>query len=139
MDAQQPANPAPRKRRVLLTSCATHRELRLELNPSQKDVWDLTYPTFFPSPPESVKTKEELAWYFYLAEIALMRLKSRILSNLYHSDASRAHESSMEDAVLDFEEQIEAWYVLVLSLLECWLQIASTHLISDMLSYNPSL
>lgn len=105
----------PLRRHGSANISSQRRELRLELNPSQKDVWDLTYPTFFPSPPESVKTKEELAWYFYLAEIALMRLKSRILSNLYHSDASRTRESSMEDAVLDFEEQIEAWCVLGLA------------------------
>lgn len=86
-----------------------YRELRLELNPSQKDVWDLTYPTFFPSPPEALKTKDEVAWYFYLAEIALTRLKNRILSYLYRSDAAASPETSMEYAILDFEEQMEAW------------------------------
>ena len=92
-----------------------HRELRLELNPSQKDVWDLTYPAFFPSPPEALKMKDETAWYFYLAEIALMRLKNRILRCLYRSDAAPSPESRMEYAILDFEEQIEVWSVSALA------------------------
>lgn len=101
---------AARAKEALLTSSPMiHRELRLELNPSQKDVWDLTYPTFFPSPPEALKTRDEAAWYFYLAEIALTRLKNRILSYLYRSDMSVTPDSSMGHAILDFEEQIDAW------------------------------
>lgn len=93
----------------MLTFPTIQRELRLELNPSQKDVWDLTYPTFFPSPPEALKTKDEEGWYFYLAEIALTRMKNRVLSYLYRPDKSVSPESSIEDAILDFEEQIDAW------------------------------
>ena len=69
----------------------------------------MTYPTFFPSPPRALKTKDEEGWYFYLAEIALTRMKNRILSYLYRSDVSIAPESSMEYVILDFEEQIDAW------------------------------
>lgn len=97
------------EKEALLTFSTTYRELRLELNPSQKDVWDFTYPIFFPSPPEALKTKDEEGWYFYLAEIALMRMKNRILSYLYRSDTSVAPESSIEYTILDFEEQIDAW------------------------------
>ncbi len=100
---------------LLINLLLTHRELRLELNPSQKDVWDLTYPAFFPSPPEALKMKDETAWYFYLAEIALMRLKNRILRCLYRSDAAASPESRMEYAILDFEEQIEVWSVSALA------------------------
>ena len=74
----------------------------------------MTYPTFFPSPPEALKTKDETAWYFYLAEIALTRLKNRILSFLYRSGTSAAPaDSGMEFTILDFEEQMDAWYVAV--------------------------
>ncbi|KAI5456701.1 hypothetical protein BGZ63DRAFT_396019 [Mariannaea sp. PMI_226] len=101
------------KQRIYWTCFKSELELRLELNPSRKDVWDLTYPNFFPSPPEALKLKDEEAWYFYLAEIALMRMKSRILSYLCRSDSSTTSETgtetSMEYAVLDFEEQIDAW------------------------------
>ncbi len=104
-----PTENCRKQTKTSLTSPLLLRELRLELNPSQKGIWDLTYPTFFPSPPEALKTNDETAWYFYLAEIALMRLKSRILSFLYRSDTSVAPAYSMEHAILDFEEQIEAW------------------------------
>lgn len=95
---------------VLLRSFLTEsRELRLELNLLQKDAWDLAYPSFYPSPPEALKTKDEAAWYFYLAEIALRRMKNRILSHLHRYDPSLPSESGMENVVLDFEEQIDAW------------------------------
>ncbi|SPO03667.1 uncharacterized protein DNG_06350 [Cephalotrichum gorgonifer] len=97
------------ERRIYWTCFKSELELRLELNPSQKDDWDLTYPTFFPSPPEALKAKDEGAWYFYLAEISLMRLKNRILSYLYRPGKSVAPESSMEYTILDFEQQINAW------------------------------
>ncbi|CAK7217250.1 Zcf27p [Sporothrix eucalyptigena] len=96
------------KRRIYWACYKSELELRLELNPSQKDVWDLTYPTFFPSPPDALKARDETAWYFYLAEIALTRLKNRILSHLYKSDTQATKEANME-YILDFEEQIHAW------------------------------
>ncbi|CAK7210466.1 Zcf27p [Sporothrix bragantina] len=96
------------KRRIYWACYKSELELRLELNPSQKDVWDLTYPTFFPSPPEALKARDETAWYFYLAEIALTRLKNRILSHLYKSDTHATKEANLE-YILDFEEQIHAW------------------------------
>ncbi|KAK9236472.1 hypothetical protein V1525DRAFT_420403 [Lipomyces kononenkoae] len=95
------------KQRIYWTCFKSELELRLELNLQQKDVSDLTYPTFFPSPPEGLKTQDEAAWYFYLAEIALRRLRNRVLS--YLCRAETCPESEMQQAVLDFEEQIDAW------------------------------
>lgn len=96
-----------RCRPVDLTFDFSNRELRLELN-LQKNVLDLSYPTFFPSPPDGLKTKDEAAWYFYLAEIALRRLENRILGYLYRPDTAIS-ESTMVYAILDFEEQKDAW------------------------------
>ena len=84
------------------------RELRLELNVSQKGFLDLSYPTLFPSPPDRLKTKDEATWYFYLAEIALRRLKNRILDSLYRHDTA-SPEFAIEHAIFDFEEQTDAW------------------------------
>lgn len=75
---------------------------------SQTSVVDLSYPTLFPSPPHQLKTKDEAAWYFYLAEIALRRLKNRILGTLYHPSTT-GRNSNIEYATLDFEEQTDAW------------------------------
>ncbi|KYG47169.1 hypothetical protein M433DRAFT_152584 [Acidomyces richmondensis BFW] len=104
-----PENEWNLKQRIYWTCFKSELELRLELNLLQKDAWDLAYPSFYPSPPEALKTKDEAAWYFYLAEIALRRMKNRILSHLYRYDPSLPSESGMENVVLDFEEQIDAW------------------------------
>jgi hypothetical protein len=78
------------------------------LNLYQKNFLGLKYPTFFPSPPEDLKSRDEAAWYFYLAEIALRRLENRILSYLYqpHDVISK---SNLESVILDFEEQADGW------------------------------
>ncbi|KAJ5158784.1 uncharacterized protein N7500_008435 [Penicillium coprophilum] len=96
------------KQRVYWTCLKSELELRLELNFYQKNVLDLTYPTFFPSPPEELKSKDEAAWYFYLAEIALRRLKNRILGYFYRPYAVNS-QPNMKAAILDFEEQADAW------------------------------
>ena len=57
----------------------------------------------FHSPPDPLETKYELAWYFYLAEIVLRRLKNRILSPLYQSDKEN-RGMDREEIALDFEE-----------------------------------
>jgi hypothetical protein len=63
----------------------------------------------FPSPPETLETRHEPAWYFYLAEIALRRLKNRILSSLYQSE-NASQGMDREEIALDYEKQIEAWF-----------------------------
>ncbi|KAJ5320225.1 hypothetical protein N7508_000508 [Penicillium antarcticum] len=102
------------KQRIYWTCFKSELELRLELNLSQKNVLDLSYPTFFPSPPDGLKAKDEAAWYFYLAEIALRRLENRILGYLYRPDTAIS-ESTMVYAILDFEEQKDAWYLQILN------------------------
>ena len=86
-----------------------YRELRLELNLVNHSVWDLTYPPYFPSPPQDLKTQAEAAWYFYLAEIALRRLGNRILNYVCRSKASHTTPASMIGAVLNFEQQATDW------------------------------
>ncbi|KAF9885026.1 hypothetical protein FE257_000849 [Aspergillus nanangensis] len=96
------------KQRIYWTCLKSELELRLELNLPQEKALDLSYPSFFPSPPEGLKSEDEAAWYFYLAEIALRRLKNRILGYLYQHDATNP-ESNMEEVILDFEAQADAW------------------------------
>ncbi|KAL1864985.1 hypothetical protein VTK73DRAFT_5535 [Phialemonium thermophilum] len=95
-------------RRTYWTCFKSELELRLELYPSL-NVSDLTYPAFFPTPPKGLNAQVEAAWYFYLAEISLRRLKNRMLSHLYRLDASASSEVSPGDVVVDFEEQMETW------------------------------
>ena len=85
-----------------------NRELRLELNVSDKSVWDLTYPAFFPSPPKGLQSKGEAVWFFYLAEIALRRLGNRILNFVYrHNSAGSSLE--IDKAIINFEDQAAGW------------------------------
>jgi hypothetical protein len=86
--------------------------LRLELNVSETSVWDLTYPAFFPSPPDELRSQREIVWYFYLAEIALRRLGNRILNYIY-STALTSRAGSLSDEVVEsivgFEQQATDW------------------------------
>ena len=92
-----------------LLSC--RRELRLELNVSETSVWDLTYPSFFPSPPEELRSQREIVWYFYLAEIALRRLGNRILNYIYTTKPTETGtpDSEMIESILGFEQQAADW------------------------------
>ncbi|RVX74863.1 hypothetical protein B0A52_01140 [Exophiala mesophila] len=93
---------------IYWTCFKSELELRLELNVSETSVWDLTYPAFFPSPPEGLRSQREIVWYFYLAEIALRRLGNRILNHNYDSKTSSSL-SSMAEIVLGFEQQAADW------------------------------
>ncbi len=87
-----------------------HRELRLELNISERGAWDLTYPTFFPSPPEGLRSQGEAVWYFYLAEIALRRLGNRILNYVYQDSSSPTSQPHIDQVITNFEDQADGWY-----------------------------
>jgi hypothetical protein len=82
----------------------------LELNVSDKSVWDLTYPAFFPSPPNGLKSQGEAVWFFYLAEIALRRLGNRILNYVYRLKLTDSSATDMDDAIVNFEDQAAGWY-----------------------------
>ena len=84
------------------------RELRLELRVSETRIRDFEYPAFFPSPPQTLSSQGETAWYFYLAEIALQRLKGRILYHTYYH-YSGAPSSINTDLILNFEHQAKEW------------------------------
>lgn len=75
---------------------------------SETSIWDLTYPAFFPSPPEGLRSQREIVWYFYLAEIALRRLGNRILNYNYDTKPSSSL-STVVEIVLGFEQQAADW------------------------------
>ncbi|KAG4433504.1 hypothetical protein IFR05_011013 [Cadophora sp. M221] len=94
---------------IYWTCFKSELELRLELNVANNSVWDLTYPSFFPSPPKGLKSQNEAVWYFYLAEIALRRLGNRILNYIYQYQSSETSPASLVDAISNFEQQAEGW------------------------------
>ncbi|ETI25155.1 hypothetical protein G647_04528 [Cladophialophora carrionii CBS 160.54] len=93
---------------IYWTCFKSELELRLELNVSETSIWDLTYPAFFPSPPEGLRSQREIVWYFYLAEIALRRLGNRILNFIYDSKATSSLSNAAE-STLGFEQQASDW------------------------------
>ncbi|KFY78020.1 hypothetical protein V499_02732 [Pseudogymnoascus sp. VKM F-103] len=93
---------------IYWTCFKSELELRRELNMFENRVWDLTYPALFPTPPEGLKSQDEVVWYFYLAEIALRRLGNRILNYVYCYYSSIDSDSN-NNAILDFESQADSW------------------------------
>lgn len=75
---------------------------------SETSIWDLTYPAFFPSPPDGLRSQREIVWYFYLAEIALRRLGNRILNYVYDTKAASSLAAIAESTV-GFEQQAADW------------------------------
>ncbi|KAK5941977.1 Zcf27p [Knufia obscura] len=100
---------------IYWTCFKSELELRLELNVFDNSIWDLTYPAFYPSPPDGLKSQREVVWYYYLAEIALRRLGNRILNTFHRAAASTHHDHSQSqptidiDAVSGFEQQASDW------------------------------
>ncbi|KIW43069.1 hypothetical protein, variant [Exophiala oligosperma] len=93
---------------IYWTCFKSELELRLELNVSETSIWDLTYPAFFPSPPDGLRSQREIVWYFYLAEIALRRLGNRILNYVYDTKAASSLAAIAESTV-GFEQQAADW------------------------------
>lgn len=99
---------------IYWTCFKSELELRLELNVSENSVWDLTYPSFFPSPPDELKEQREIVWYYYLAEIALRRLGNRVLNYIYtmklpESGTPAAASPHIVDSIVGFEQQANDW------------------------------
>lgn len=78
------------------------------------------YPMFFPTPPslseaESVRSadsayREQQSWFFYLTEISLRRLSSRIASEMtVLAQQADYILQSLADALPDFESDLGAW------------------------------
>ena len=89
-----------------------HSELRLELSMNDSGVSDLSYPSFFPSPPETCRD-EGRSWYFYLAEIALKRLINDVMR---HQFVPQARPRLFETTAI-FEEQLAEWMQSLLLML----------------------
>jgi hypothetical protein len=79
-------------------------ELRLELSLNDSGVNDLSYPSFFPSPPEKFRD-EGRSWYFYLAEIALKRLINDVMRHQFVPQS----RSRLFETTAIFEEQLAEW------------------------------
>lgn len=98
---------------IYWTCFKSELEVRLELNVTDASGWDLRYPSFFPSPPDELRSNSqtEVVWYYFLAEIALRRLANRILNYIYSIRPSETGPLSidMAEQVGAFEQQASDW------------------------------
>ncbi|KAK6541822.1 hypothetical protein TWF694_007602 [Orbilia ellipsospora] len=101
-------------------------EMRFELQPQDfKLPWaeKPSYPAFLPSPPnisdhdpsiDALTLSEQRGWFFYLSEISLRRLSSRIRSEILTFDSYSGQGIGTLDvlsrSVGEYELQAKAWY-----------------------------
>ncbi|CAM1502766.1 Fc.00g075420.m01.CDS01 [Cosmosporella sp. VM-42] len=108
---------------VYWSAWKSERELRQELllpDFNMPHSTSVLYPPFFPTPPqlvESMKTtdsdRQRTSWLFYLAEISLRRLSSRVcneIMELHRSSGSNlAFLSDLALMVPEYESQVRQW------------------------------
>ncbi|KAK9802103.1 putative Zn(2)-C6 fungal-type domain-containing protein [Seiridium cardinale] len=106
-------------------------ELRTELGLPGSSLNEMRYPNVYPSPPISVplawdtsettersRTELELAWFFYLAEIALRRIMNDALSIRYSPSSwyftktwwKNQEENQFVSYVEEFTQKLQSWY-----------------------------
>jgi hypothetical protein len=96
---------------VYWTCWKSELELRVLLQLPDFTAKDHVYPRLFPTPPIGNGNEEHRAWYFYLAEIALRRLDTRIRYEMCHVPRPTGDLAFMElsDTIPSYEDQIESW------------------------------
>ncbi|KAJ0331102.1 hypothetical protein COL5a_002635 [Colletotrichum fioriniae] len=111
---------------VYWSSWKSEREMRGDLylpDFSLSDQELAFYPPFFPTPPapraeveaatDPRLARERTSWYFYLAEISLRRLASRISAEMVglqkEHPTRQAYLAAMAAAVPQYEEQAQEW------------------------------
>lgn len=96
---------------VYWTCWKSELELRLHLQLPDFTAKDFVYPRLFPTPPTDSGNEEHREWYFYLAEIALRRLDTRVRNEMCHTPRPDSDLAFVElsDAIPSYEGQIESW------------------------------
>ncbi|KAF2822051.1 hypothetical protein CC86DRAFT_358042 [Ophiobolus disseminans] len=94
---------------VYWTCFKSELEVRMELGITETSVWNLRYPAAYPEPPKSLRSEGEPAWYFYLAEIALRRLQTRILMSTCRVVPAGNALLERSTSAFEFERQANRW------------------------------
>jgi hypothetical protein len=120
------SNGETREQAVYWSAWKSERELRGDLSLPDFETYDrgsILYPPFFPTPPipnedvlnqtESETLRAREAWLYYLADISLRRLTSRVCNamlNLQQTASSNTEFlAKLLDAVPDYEAQVRQW------------------------------
>lgn len=86
-------------------------ELRVHLQLPDFQANDFAYPRLFPTPPAGNGNEEHRAWYYYLAEIALRRLDTRVRNEMCHTSRPNNDQAFVElsHTIPAYEDQINSW------------------------------
>lgn len=122
------------QQRIYWATFKAELEICLELDLAQDSINNLAYPTFFPSPPESLATELRVGWYFYLSDIAIRRLKNRSLNYIYHCERSQIPVSDMAEEIINLEKEAEGLCTMLPPELQ-----AGTQDIEDQINYPKSV
>ncbi|KAL6794402.1 hypothetical protein J3E68DRAFT_437509 [Trichoderma sp. SZMC 28012] len=126
LDAMEMGRQDTQEQAVYWSAWKSERELRQELDLPDFDILhsgSTLYPPFFPAPPvapaespdgpDTETQRARAAWLFYLAEISLRRLTSRLSREALDLRQRYASDSMLIDMLLDmmpeYEAQIREW------------------------------
>ncbi|KAL6801098.1 hypothetical protein GGI42DRAFT_343189 [Trichoderma sp. SZMC 28013] len=126
LDAMEMGRQDTQEQAVYWSAWKSERELRQELDLPDFDILhsgSTLYPPFFPAPPvapaespdgpDSETQRARAAWLFYLAEISLRRLTSRLSREALDLRQRYTSDSMLLDMLLDmmpeYEAQIREW------------------------------
>ncbi|UKZ75953.1 hypothetical protein TrVFT333_003649 [Trichoderma virens FT-333] len=126
LDSMEMGRQDTQEQAVYWSAWKSERELRQELDLPDFDILhsgSTLYPPFFPAPPvapaespdgpDTETQRARAAWLFYLAEISLRRLTSRLSREALDLRQRYASDSMLLDALLDmmpeYEAQVREW------------------------------
>ncbi|KAL7939093.1 hypothetical protein V8C35DRAFT_319227 [Trichoderma chlorosporum] len=126
LDSMEMGRQDTQEQAVYWSAWKSERELRQELDLPDFDILhsgSTLYPPFFPAPPvapaespdgpDSETQRARSAWLFYLAEISLRRLTSRLSREVLDLRQRYASDSMLLDMLLDmmpeYEAQVREW------------------------------
>jgi hypothetical protein len=101
----------PAEESVYWTCWKSELEVRQHLQLPDFTIKDHVYPRLFPTPPTESAQEEHREWYFYLAEISLRRLETRIRNEICHTQRPDNDQAYVElsEAVPSYEDQVNTW------------------------------
>lgn len=110
---------------IYWSSWKSHEEVRSELQPHdfrRRHAEEALYPPFFPTPPCAVDHQDDdvdqaqierqaIGWYFYLSEISLRRLASRIANVITNTPLQPGKDvtAMLLDKLPDHEAEVTRW------------------------------
>lgn len=101
----------PAEERLYWTCWKSELEVRQNLLLPDFTTKDHKYPRLFPTPPMDNSQEEHREWYFYLAEISLRRLETRIRNEVRYIRKPNNDLAYVElsELVPSYEDQVNIW------------------------------